>query len=96
MVVDDDNGSKKNAHKHMSSVYKTAIYHENSQQTCGTEEEYVGLFQIVVHFVGNAALGFGGWRELRQVFRAQVVVDVVKQQSKVFAAETAYLSTRTP
>jgi len=47
-------------------MYKPA----SEQQTCGTEEEYVGLFEIVVHFIGDAALGFGGRRELRQIFRA--------------------------
>ena len=29
------------------------------EQTCGTEEEYVGLLEIVEHFIRNAALGFG-------------------------------------
>ena len=48
------------------NTYNTAMYKPASeQQTCGTEEEYVGLFEIVVHFIGDAALGFGGRRELR-------------------------------
>jgi len=62
------------------------------QQTGGTEEEYFRLLAIVEHFIRDVALGFGRRRESRQVFRAKVVVDIVKQQRKVFTAETAHLT----